>query len=220
MTDYAITYDMPQICIACGKVDSDNLVQQRFSLFGGQSSEKIGPKRYLTHNHYANGVAFICPSCHEEAKKHEIEYIPKLKKFTNMFIAIGLILLPVSFFLYQARAIFPLGSIMGISLLLMTIFCTLGMSGSDAGDQFERANWVSFYVNYKYSKGIIKATEFFKFSSKDFADKFKLEHPGIYVNVGTTHRFIPIKKPDSWVTCCIGILPLLIFFFILGVMTG
>jgi hypothetical protein len=218
MTDYAITYDMPYACIACGKEDSDNLVQHRFNLFGGQSSEKIGPKRYLTHHHYAQGVAYICPSCHEQAKKKEVEYIPKLKNFTNMFIVIGLILLPVSFVLYQARA--TLGSIMAISLLLMTIFCTLGMSGSEADDQFKRAKWVAFYANYSYSKGITKTTESFKFASKDFAEKFQVENPGIKVKVGTTHRFIPIKKPDDWVTCCIGLIPLIIFFFIVGVMTG
>ena len=219
MTDYTHSYDWPIACLSCGKSDSDDLTSRQIKLFGGQTSEKIGPKNYRTHSHYALGVTHICHSCYEEAKMREDDYIPKLKRLSNMLMVIGIILLPVSFVLYMLIQVYPVAIIMAISLFMMVIFCTFGFSGTEAGDEFKRSGWASFYINYKYKEGLTGIKEIFKFSSEDYAGIFQFSNPNTTVKVGTTYRFLPLKKPD-WITCCIGLIPLLIFFFVIGLLAG
>ncbi|MFW9804595.1 MAG: hypothetical protein ACFFFC_18195 [Candidatus Thorarchaeota archaeon] len=223
MSDINHNFVWPAACVSCGKSDYPDSMGSRkdFRLYGGQTSEQVGRKRWLYYQHYARGTAYICPSCYENARRIEETYIPKLQRFNNIAIVIGLILIPVSIILgmrggfpapYYAN---PFIMTMIISMLLVVVFCTLGISGEDASGEFNRAGWASFYISYKHRPS---TKDVFKFSSKDYADKFHDANPDTQVVVGRTHRSFPIKTPDA-MSCCIGgIIPVGIIFLVLSLL--
>lgn len=230
MNDTIHRFTWPIACVACGKAgDYDSLESRKaFSLYGGQTSQKVGltGHKYHYYDHYAKGTAHICQSCYEDVRRIEEAYIPKLKKFKDIMIAIGLILIPSAIMFgiwggFHTHTNTPgnlFVNLMLVSMLLVVVFCTLGMSGSDASEEFDRAGWASFYISYKLEKHFTTNKDVIKFSSRDYADKFREANSDAKVVVGRTHRSIPIKKPNSMACCIGGIIPIFIIFVVLGIL--